>query len=330
MIRKPPLIMILFLASLGVCGLYGQSDSFKLYEQKLPGTDLTITMVPISGGTFLMGSPASEEGRKADEGPVHKVEVGSFWMAELEISWDLYQLFLQRELDGLQPSTPEGKEVILDVDGVAGATTPYVDMSFGMGTEGYPAICMTQYAASKFCEWLSAMSGNFYRLPTEAEWEYACRAGSAEAYSFGEKSTELKEYAWYSDNSQGKYQKVGQKKPNAWGIYDLHGNVSEWTLDQYIPDIYEKRGNKTVNPIENPVKIYPRSVRGGSWQDEASGLRSASRAYSEKRWKIRDPQFPKSKWWHTDASFVGFRIVRPYKTPEPEDQKKYWQEKHIN
>lgn len=330
MIRKPTLIFILLMAAMGPSDLFSQAKAFQGYKQKIQGTDLTITMVPISGGTFSMGSPVSEEGRKADEGPVHTVEVGSFWMAEFEISWDLYQLFLQRELDAYQPNPPEGQEVSLDVDAVAGATTPYVDMSFGMGTEGFPAICMTQYAASKFCEWLSAMTGNFYRLPSEAEWEYACRAGSDQAYSFGEQSTDLKEYAWYSDNSQGKYHKVGQKKPNAWGIYDMHGNVSEWTLDQYIPDIYEKRGSKTLNPLEKPIKTYPRSVRGGSWQDEPSVLRSASRAYSEKRWKIRDPQFPKSKWWHTDASFVGFRIVRPYKTPEPEDQKKYWQEKHIN
>lgn len=330
MINKSPLIFVLLLISLSICGLYGQSKAFVVYEQKIPGTELTIHMVPVSGGVFSMGSPVSENGRHTDEGPEHEVEVDSFWIAKFEISWELYQLFLQREVDGKQPSPPGGNEVSLEVDGVAGATTPYVDMSFGMGTEGYPAICMTQYAASQFCAWLSAMTGNFYRLPSEAEWEYACRAGSGTTYSFGDNIGELKEYAWFSENSNGKYQKVGQKKPNNWGIYDMHGNVSEWTLDQYIPNIYEKRDDKTANPVEKPIKTYPRSVRGGSWQDEAAGLRSASRGYSEKRWKMRDPQFPKSKWWHTDAPFVGFRILRPYRTPAPGDQKKFWQEKHNN
>ena len=330
MIIRLSLLLILPLVSIGITDLQGQPKDFQVYEQKISGTDLSVEMVPIAGGNFSMGSPASEEGRKADEGPIHMVEVGSFWMAKYEITWDLFQLFMQREIDVMQTNQPEGQEVTLEVDAVASATTPYIDMTFGMGTEGYPAVCMTQYAASKFCEWLSAMTGNFYRLPTEAEWEYACRAGSTTPYSFEENSAELNDYGWFKGNSGGKYQKVGQKKPNAWGLYDMHGNVSEWTLDQYIPDIYEKRQESTVDPFEKPVKIYPRSTRGGSWQDEPSGLRSASRSYSKKRWKIRDPQFPKSKWWHTDAPFVGFRIVRPYRTPDPEDQKKFWQEKHIN
>ena len=122
---------------------------------------------------------------------------------------------------------------------------------------------MTQLAAIKFCEWLSAITGKFYRLPTEAEWEYACRAGSDGAYSFGNDFNELKEYAWYADNSNEKYQKVGQKKPNSWGVYDMHGNVAEWTLDQYIATAYKKRKKDVVNPYEAATKTYPRVVRGG-------------------------------------------------------------------
>ncbi len=322
------LVVLIITSSLG---LNAQSKDFQAYEQKITGTDLSVEMVAIPGGVFSMGSPVSEKGRSETEGPAHKVEVDSFWMAKMEITWELYQLFMEREVDELRTNPTDGQEVNLDVDGVAGATTPYIDMTFGMGTEGYPAVCMTQFAASKFCEWLSAMTGNFYRLPTEAEWEYACRAGAGTAYSFGGNMDELKDYGWFADNSAGKYHKVGQKKPNAWGLYDMHGNVSEWTLDQFIPDIYEQRkGKKIVNPFERPEKTYPRTVRGGSWQDGPASLRSASRWYSDKRWKIRDPQFPKSKWWHTDAPFVGFRIVRPLRTPVAEDQKKYWQEKHIN
>ena len=193
-----------------------------------------------------------------------------------------------------------------------------------MGTDGYPAICMTQLAASKFCEWLSAMTGNFYRLPTEAEWEYACRAGTDKAFSFGDNSENLNEYAWYDSNSNEKYQKVGTKKPNPWGLHDMHGNVAEWTLDQYVPTTYRTRKKEARNPFQQPTKIYPKVVRGGSWMDSPKRLRSASRRPSSKKWKMRDPQIPKSKWWHTDAPFVGFRIVRPVKTPVEEEQKKYW------
>ena len=148
---------------------------------------------------------------------------------------------MTRELDVDQIAKDENSEVQIDVDAVSGATTPYVEMSFGMGIEGYPAICMTQLAAVKFCEWLSAMTGHFYRLPTEAEWEYACRAGSNEAYSFGNDTTDLDQYAWYESNSNDKYQPVGTKKPNQWDLYDMHGNVAEWTLDQYLPTAYRTR-----------------------------------------------------------------------------------------
>lgn len=308
-----------------------QNKPFSKYTQKINGTDQIITMVPIPAGEFDMGSPKSEKNRLIDEGPQHNVEIAAFWMAEVEITWDLYQLFINREIDNIKGDYIKGAETILNIDAVSGATTPYVEMSFGMGTEGYPAISMTQFAASKFCEWLSAMTGNFYRLPTEAEWEYACRAGSKTVFSFGNNATDLDLYSWYAKNSGGKYQKVGQKKPNAWGLYDMHGNVAEWTLDKYDADTYKFRSVKeNVNPFEKPSKTYPRVVRGGSWKDDEDKLRSSSRSFSKKQWKIRDPQIPKSKWWHTDADFVGFRIVRPYYTPSQEEQKEFWLEKHTN
>jgi formylglycine-generating enzyme required for sulfatase activity len=168
------------------------------------------------------------------------------------------------------------------------------------------------------------MTGNFYRLPTEAEWEYACRAGTTTAFSFGNETQNLDEYGWYASNSNDKYQPVGTKKPNPWGLHDMHGNVAEWTLDQYLPTAYGKRKNEVLNPFEEPAKVYPKVVRGGSWMDAPKRLRSAARRPSSKKWKMRDPQIPKSKWWHTDAPFVGFRVVRPKKTPSVEEQKKYW------
>ena len=116
-------------------------------------------------------------------------------------------------------------------------------MSFGMGKDGFPAIAMTQHGANKFCQWLSAKTGHFYRLPTEAEWEYAARAGTTTTYFWGNDGSKLGQYAWYADNSDFKYQKVGKKKPNPWGLYDIYGNVTEWVLDQYKE---KKPGDPTI------------------------------------------------------------------------------------
>ena len=297
---------------------------YENYQEQVPGSDAILPMVYIEAGTFKMGSPKSEKGHFGDEGPQHTASIDGFWMGQFEITWDLYNLFVSREIDGNQVIKTTSNEAQVNVDAVSGATTPYVEMSFGMGIDNYPAICMTQLAAVKFCEWLSAMTGNFYRLPTEAEWEYACRAGSETAYSFGDDSSQLSDYAWYGENSNEKYQKVGTKKPNPLGLYDMHGNVAEWTLDQYIPTAYRKRNKSVINPLEEGEKIYPKVVRGGSWMDNPNRLRSAARRPSSKKWKRRDPQIPKSKWWHTDAPFVGFRVVRPLKTPSDQEQKKYW------
>jgi len=197
-------------------------------------------------------------------------------------------------------------------------------MSFGMGKDGFPAISMTQHAANKYCHWLSAKTGHFYRLPTEAGWEYACRAGTTTAYSFGDDPAQLEQYAWSEQNSDFKYQKVGKKKPNPWGLYDMHGNVAEWCLDQYEPSYEEFKDAVTTDPWTRATKPYPHSVRGGSFDDEAAKLRSAARRFSDKSWKMRDPQLPKSIWWLTDAQFLGFRIVRPLAVPSAEELQKYW------
>ena len=227
-----------------------------------------------------------------DEGPQHQVTVDGFWMGQYEITWDLYNLFVTREIDQNQVKKTLSSEVQIDVDAVSGAT-PYVEMSFGMGVDNYPAICMTQLAAVKFCEWLSAMTGHFYRLPTEAEWEYACRAGKQTPYSFGEDATQLEEYAWFAENSNEKYQKVGSKLPNPWGLYDMHGNVAEWTLDQYLPTAYRQRTDGVKNPLTPGDKVYPKIVRGGSWMDAPKRLRSAARRPPQKNGKKEIPRSPK-------------------------------------
>ena len=191
-----------------------------------------------------------------------------------------------------------------------------------MGVEGYPAISMTQHAAQKFTQWLSAKTGRFYRLPTEAEWEYACRAGTTTAFSFGNDPADIGEYAWYWENSDYKYGKVGEKKPNPWGLYDMHGNVMEWTLDAYTEKGYEP--GATENPWVRAKTLYPRTARGGSWNDDLEKLRCAARVGSDPEWKMQDPQLPKSIWYLTDAQGLGLRLVRPVKTPSADEMFEYW------
>lgn len=296
----------------------------KAYSTAIPGTEVTFEMLPIPSGNFLMGSPASEEGRKDDEGPQREVKIAPFWMGKCEVTWNEFELFMypteEKRIRNLHPIDPKLNEL---TDASTRPTQPYVEMSFGMGKDGFPAISMTQHAANKYCEWLSAKTGYFYRLPTEAEWEYAARAGTKTAYFWGDDASPMDEYCWTANNSDGKYQKVGKKKPNPWGLHDILGNVIEWTLDQYDPKAYGTLGNS--NPWNKATKPYPHSARGGAWDDDsADKLRVAARRSSDPDWKIQDPQFPKSVWYHTDAQFLGFRIVRPMEIPSAEDMQKYW------
>lgn len=301
-------------------GIKKNKNPFIAYSQEISGSTITIKMNPVKGGEFLMGSNEHND----DEKPQHRVLVDDFWMSSFEITWDQYELFLERQIDtfGLKDLD---SEVAIDIDAISSASTPYVDMSQGMGKKGYPVVNITQHAALTFCKWLSAKTGKFYRLPTEAEWEYAARAGSNSSYYFGDNPAELNLYAWYKDNSEGKYQKSGTKQPNKFGLYDMHGNVSEWTMDQYAPDTYANRLGKTNNnPFIKPTKLYPRTVRGGSWMDPAVALRSSAREGSSAEWKRIDPQIPKSRWWFTNAPNVGFRIIRPKKIPPIEEIEAYW------
>ncbi len=297
----------------------------KGYTNTIPGSKVDYTMVPIPGGEFVMGSPEAEKGRGTDEGPQHKVKISPFWMGQCELTWNEYELFMYPDDEKkLRADNPTAEYVNTVSDAVTRPSKPYMEMSFGMGKDGFPAISMTQHAANKYCHWLSAKTGHFYRLPTEAEWEYACRAGTTTAYSFGDDPAQLEQYAWSEQNSDFKYQKVGKKKPNPWGLYDLHGNVAEWCLDQYEPNYEKFKDAVTVDPWTRATKPYPHSVRGGSFDDEAAKLRSAARRFSDKSWKMRDPQLPKSIWWLTDAQFLGFRLVRPLAVPSAEELQKYW------
>ena len=295
----------------------------KAYTNNIPGTTVTYSAVPIPGGEFLMGSPEGEKGRTNNEGPQHKVKISPFWMGRTEVTWNEYELFMYPDQE--RALTVDTNSPYLDKasDAVSRPTKPYVEMSFGMGKGEYPAISMTQHAANKYCQWLSAKTGHYYRLPTEAEWEYACRAGTTTAYFFGDDASQMKAYAWYADNSDFKYQKTGRKKPNPWGLHDIYGNVLEWCLDQYDPNAYANP--PAQDSWVKSTKPYPHVARGGHWDDEnLAMLRSSVRRFSDRAWKQQDPQLPKSIWYHTDAQFLGFRVVRPLKVPPPEELLKVW------
>lgn len=302
-------------------------NKFVDYSAKVPKTSAAYHMIAIQGGDFLMGSPLDEKNRDENEGPQKRVKISPFWMGKYEVSWDEYEPYMITPLDRFKNGTRKDFDPAAkypDVDAVTSPTAPYVEMSFGMGQKGFPAISMTQHAANKYCEWLSAQTGHFYRLPTEAEWEYACRAGTTTAYFFGDDPAKLADYAWYHANSKEKYQKVGTKKPNPWGLYDMYGNVMEWTADQFVADYFERLKTPAANPFVRPDALYPRSVRGGGWASDAAQLRSAYRMGSDASWEQQDPQLPKSIWYLTDAPWVGFRLVRPVEIPSVEEMYFYW------
>lgn len=293
----------------------------KTYEETVPlANDYKLKMVAIPGGEFLMGSPDTESGRKQDEGPRRKVAIEPMWVCEIEIPWAVYRAYYENGASRKKDGSLKEVEPDTRLTDLVCQPTPQFNDMFESGAftydDEYPAMDMTNHAANKFCQWLSAQTGHYYRLPTEAEWEYACRAGSDAAYPWGDDASQLDDYAWYSENSNNTYQKVRLKKPNAFGLYDMLGNVSEWTLDQYSSETYSKPVGGGLVWLE-PSKRYPRVYRGGNWGTNPDGLRTAAREFSSmQQLKHRDPNFPKSLWYHTDAQHVGFRIVRPMKTPD--------------
>jgi formylglycine-generating enzyme required for sulfatase activity len=294
----------------------------KPYTETIPGTKVQFQMVPIAGGTFTMGSPSTEVGHSNDEGPQRQVRINPFWMEVYETTWDEYDIFAfssdvpQPNASGILPARSENDKL---ADALTQPTPPYSDETFGFGRDHHPAIDMTHHAAMEYTRWLSAKTGKHYRLPTEAEWEYACRAGSDGPYFFGSDAKQLGDYAWHMDNSDAKPHEGGKKKPNAWGLYDILGNVAEWVLDEYDKDFYKssKAGELLVEPVLLPTaKKYPNVVRGGSWDDDPKRVRCAARQASNPDWSQEDPQRPQSIWWHTEATFVGFRVVRPFEEDE--------------
>jgi formylglycine-generating enzyme required for sulfatase activity len=281
------------------------------YTEKIPGTGVRFEMVGIPGGTFRLGSLAGERGRQPDEGPQRLVKLCPFWIGKTEVTWNEYDLFLRQSTTIRNRVGDVIEHSAGPADAITGPSPPYPDETHGFGREGYPVVGISHHAAMEYCRWLSRQTGKRYRLPTEAEWEFAARAGTGTAYFFGDDPGRLKEYAWYEENSEESTHPVGKKKPNPWGLYDVYGNVAEWCLDHYRKDRYTafSAAEVTLSPVLVPTAAqYPHVARGGSWADAAAGCRSAARRGSDRSWNRIDPGG--SIWWVWNADFVGFRLVR--------------------
>jgi formylglycine-generating enzyme required for sulfatase activity len=313
---KKILLFVLFTGSVLMIQAQADTDtSFKKYDQLIPGSEIKFTMVPIPAGTFTVGSSAKDKMKEDDETPQRIIKLTAFWMGAYEVTFDEYNIFFN------DPSLSQN----IITDAVTRPSSPYIDMTLGMGKDGgFPANSMQQYGALMYCKWLYKKTGIFYRLPTEAEWEYACRAGSNSIYPFGDDAVKLDEYAWYRTNSDNRYHKTGLRKPNAWGLYDMLGNVGEWVLDQYQQDYFSTLADNIIDPVRKPEAKHPRTVKGGAYNDDAKDLRCANRRMSDLVWNRRDPQIPRSRWWNADAPFVGFRIIRPLKQPTAEEAEQFF------
>lgn len=272
------------------------------------GEKLTFEMIAVPGGSFRMGSPENEPGRKEDESPQHEVSLSPFFISSTEVTLALFSVYYRETLTE-KKDRPENEEQE-EVDAITGPTPIYGDITMGNDLD-HPAIGMSWQNAVTFCKWLSEKTGKTYRLPTEAEWEYACRAGTTSIYGTGNEERTLDSTAWYGDNSDGLTHSVGTKAPNGWGIYDMAGNVREWVSDFYGPEAYSEtsRGVPAVDP-QGPSSGRIHGARGGDYDSFPEELRCAARAYQMPEWRDLDPQLPKSQWWLPFMDIIGFRVVR--------------------
>jgi formylglycine-generating enzyme required for sulfatase activity len=297
----------------------GKEEKLIAFQDPL-ASGAKIDMLPVKGGEFTW------RGEKEDD--ILTVSLSPFWMSKHEITWEAYEPFMlspiPRQKDG-QPLDFMRAQIKNDIEFIARPTPPYHPMTFGMKRDGHPALSMTQHAANKYCQWVSFQTGHFYRLPTEAEWEFACRAGSETKASWGPDAQKAGEYAWFGGDASTHYNVPGKKKPNSLGFHDMHGNVLEWTLDQYIPNRREYFAkDKVHNPWVKATKPYPHVTKGGHWQQSLKEISAAARHQSTPIWKVADPQRPRSLWYHTTTPWLGLRIVRPAKIPTVEEMYHFW------
>jgi len=293
-------------------------SSFDSFDETVPGTGVSFRMVAVPGGSFMIGSPDNEQLRDDNEGPQKNITVSNFFMAETEVTWDAYFTFyIETMSEGrTPPETVYAHNSMEDIDAVTGPTPPFGNPDQGWGFGERPALTMTHYGAETFCQWLSLKTGRNYRLPTEAEWEYAARAGTETPYFFDAKPKKLRKeaalsqgYVKYGLNSRGKTWLPSSVKANPFGLKNMLGNAMEYCSDWYAENAYELLKDGEVDP-KGPQSGTEYVVRGGCYADDASRIRCASRSHTEHdKWLNTDPQNPKSIWWYSDIKSISFRVV---------------------
>ncbi|GBU06966.1 hypothetical protein AwDysgo_02970 [Bacteroidales bacterium] len=301
--------------------------SFSDFIETIPNTPLSLSMKAIPGGTFKMGSPSDEPFRRDDEGPIREVGIDPFFMAEVEINWDLYWAFYAQTMSEgrIAPQAVYDNNSSDDVDAISGPTPPFGLPDQGWGGGDRPAITMTHYGAQTFCLWLSKKTGKKYRLPTEAEWEYAARGGTQTPYFFegspkdfsnegfwrkffDAKTEGISSFAIYKNNSKSRTQEPSEVMPNPFGLKNMLGNTMEYCADKYQAQAYSKTAEKINSPIVEQGQEYV--VRGGNYASDAADIRCAARQHTQsEEWLKTDPQQPKSIWWYSDIRGIGFRVV---------------------
>jgi formylglycine-generating enzyme required for sulfatase activity len=301
-------------------------SSLEDFTETIPGTTVSFNMKAIPGGSFKIGSPENEEMRKSDEGPQKEVKLSPFFMAEVEVTWDEYLAFYSATAAEGRTTDTEGTRAQTDVDAISGPTPPYgqPDQNWGLGTR--PAITMSYHSAETYCKWLSKVTGKTYRLPTEAEWEYAARGGTQTPFFFpgepkefeekgffgslfGKTSDSINNYVIYAKNSDAKTHEPEAVEANPFGLKNMLGNAAEYCLDWYSPDTYSKLQDGVLDP-KGPESGEEHVIRGGYYRSEAGEVRSAARDYTKSvAWMKTDPQMPKSIWWLSDCNYISFRVV---------------------
>lgn len=296
------------------------------FTETIPNTAISFNMKAIPGGTFEIGSPEDEQFRDPDEGPQKQVQLSPFFMAEVEVTWDEFLAFYSATAAEGRSTDTEGSRTEADVDAISGPTPPYgqPDQNWGLGDR--PAITMSFHAAQTYCKWLSQVTGKTYRLPTEAEWEYAARGGTQTPFFFegrpkdfaekgffgslfGSTSDVIDNYVIYDGNSEAKTEEPDVVEPNPYGLKHMLGNALEYCSDWYAEDAYEQLSDGAVNP-KGPASGEEHVARGGSFKSPVGDVRSAARDYTKtEEWLKTDPQMPKSIWWLSDANHISFRVV---------------------
>lgn len=236
------------------------------YTETLPNSLVKIQMVPVPGGKVNVGGKT--------------VEVKPFWIAQTETPWEAFDVFLA---SGKPSKAYDQTEFAADA--IARPSKSYILPDLGWGHAGYPAINLSSTSVQMFCRWLATETKKKYRVPTDAEWELACRAGVEGDWKISKE--ELEKSAWYAGNAGGLTHPIGKKEPNKLGLMDMLGNVGEWATDE---------SGKWV-------------LCGGHFRDEADKISPITRRYWDPSWQATDPQIPKSRWWLSDGPFVGFRLV---------------------